>query len=308
MERDELEKLIYRILATEEEEIDCEQVFELIAQYVDLEVSGADARRLLPLVSQHLKQCDGCYELHETLFEIALLEEEGKLPDADELLGDIIPADAGAQAAEPGESPSARPSAGPVPSGEDEPGEGVARRRVVNGPVTLGQYRAPRQEERLPFWQRWPAGLAWATAAIALIIALGAGVWGWSRTGQRIQADQHLAFIANADWLIRLKGTQQAPDAHGFVFVDADHQRALVLTSRLKPLPRDRAYQVWVHQGDQIFSGGTFQVEPGVWETVFYVDFDRALSPEAKIMVTEEPGGGSPAPTSSSVLQGMKDY
>jgi len=88
--REELERLIYRILTTEEKEIDCGQAAELIAQYVELELAGEDVTRLLPQVAQHLRQCDDCFELHEVLHEIAALEQGGMLPSVDELLEEIL--------------------------------------------------------------------------------------------------------------------------------------------------------------------------------------------------------------------------
>lgn len=305
MEHDELQKLIYRILTTEDEEIDCEQTFDLIARYVDLEISGADARQLLPLVSQHLSQCDGCHELYETLREIALLEEEGELPDIDVLISEITAAEPEPQAADsPGESNRVQPSGAPVvleDSASVRPGEQHVEK---NSQPISNRFEKPRRRRQPPLWQRWSGGLAWATAAIALFIALAAGVWAWGQSGQ----SQHLAFIANADWVIRLKGTDQASNARGFVFVDTAHQRALILCKGLKPLPQDQVYQVWIQQDDQVLSGGTFRVQADARETLFYVSFDKPLSPEAKFMVTKEPHGGSLKPTSLAVLQGARDY
>jgi hypothetical protein len=90
MEHDELDRLIRRIIETEDEEIDCGQVAELVARYVDLEVAGEAASQLLPKVRQHIGQCDTCAELYETLLELALLEDRNALPDADRLLDEIV--------------------------------------------------------------------------------------------------------------------------------------------------------------------------------------------------------------------------
>lgn len=306
MKHEELEKLIHRILTTEDEEIDCSQAAELIAQYVELELSGEDVARLLPEVAQHLRQCDDCFELHEVLHEVAALEQEGALPGIDELLEDIV----GSQAEE-AESPSQLNAQTPPAETTDPPAVETAQRpssppqrRTTERASIPSVERTPR-----PFWQRWPASWAWATAAVALIVAVGISAWAWHQAGIRARAgEQHLAFIAGADWVVRLKGTAQAPEAHGFIFVDGKHQRALVIAKGLHPLPQNQVYQVWVQQANRYLPGGTFQVKSNAWEAAVYVDFKEALSPKAKFMITREPQSQATTPTSPPLLEGMKDY
>ena len=48
-------------------EVTCEQCFELLDQYVDLELSGADADEQLPGLRTHLQACPACREDHESL-------------------------------------------------------------------------------------------------------------------------------------------------------------------------------------------------------------------------------------------------
>jgi hypothetical protein len=54
----------------------CEQCFELLDQYVDLEVAGADADAHLPGLRAHLDGCPACREDHESL--LALVSAEGE--------------------------------------------------------------------------------------------------------------------------------------------------------------------------------------------------------------------------------------
>jgi hypothetical protein len=49
-------------------EVTCEQCFELLDQYVELEVAGADADAQLPGLRTHLDGCPACREEHESLF------------------------------------------------------------------------------------------------------------------------------------------------------------------------------------------------------------------------------------------------
>lgn len=90
MQRDMFRQWIRNIFATQEDEIDCGQLFEMLSQFVDMEISGEDAARLLPYVHQHLQQCPECEELHQVIHDIAHLEEEDKLPDIDEVMADIL--------------------------------------------------------------------------------------------------------------------------------------------------------------------------------------------------------------------------
>lgn len=321
MKHEELEKLIRRILITEDEEIDCGQAAELIAQYVELELSGEDVARLLPEVAQHLRQCDDCFELHEVLHEIAALEQEGALPDIDELLEEIISGEAGT--GHPSQmnqtnTLAARPETGLHPRRmRDEGGNTVspslpshgkiATRDVTPSTKAGATHASPLLKQ--PFWQRWSVGLAWATAAVALVIVAAVGLWAWNQSGTRAQVgEQYLAFIASADWVIRLKGTDQAPEAHGFIFVDADHRRALVIAKGLRPLPQEQVYRVWVQQGTRFLPGGTFQVKSNTWEAVFYISFEQMLGSKVKFVITQEPRPEGTAPTLPPLLEGMKDH
>ena len=48
-------------------EVTCEQCFELLDQYVELELAGADADERLPGLRTHLEGCPACREDHESL-------------------------------------------------------------------------------------------------------------------------------------------------------------------------------------------------------------------------------------------------
>jgi hypothetical protein len=48
-------------------EVTCEQCFELLDQYVELELAGADPDGHLPGLRAHLGGCPACREDHESL-------------------------------------------------------------------------------------------------------------------------------------------------------------------------------------------------------------------------------------------------
>lgn len=80
-----LERLLRLVARTEDEELSCTACFELLPQYVDLEVSGERPDVRLPLFPHHLHQCAVCREEYETLRELARLEAEGHSPSIDDL-------------------------------------------------------------------------------------------------------------------------------------------------------------------------------------------------------------------------------
>jgi anti-sigma factor RsiW len=62
--------LIARLLGPSDPEVSCEECFELLDQYVDLELAGEDADARLPGMRAHLQGCPACHEDHESLREL----------------------------------------------------------------------------------------------------------------------------------------------------------------------------------------------------------------------------------------------
>jgi hypothetical protein len=79
------ERLLRLAARTQEQELSCTECFEILPQYVDLEVAGAAPERQLPLFRQHLEQCGVCREEYDTVRELARLEAEGRSPSIDDL-------------------------------------------------------------------------------------------------------------------------------------------------------------------------------------------------------------------------------
>jgi anti-sigma factor RsiW len=52
-------------------ELSCEQCFDELDRYVDLELTGRDADREVPGMSAHLAGCPACREEHESLLALA---------------------------------------------------------------------------------------------------------------------------------------------------------------------------------------------------------------------------------------------
>ena len=85
MSTSDFERLLRLAARTQEQELSCTECFDVLPQYVDLEVAGAAPERQLPLFRQHLEQCGVCREEYETVRELARLEAEGRSPSIDDL-------------------------------------------------------------------------------------------------------------------------------------------------------------------------------------------------------------------------------
>ena len=63
-----------RLLGPAGPEVGCDECFELIDQYVELELAGADVDAALPGFRAHLAGCPACREEHESLYELVKRE------------------------------------------------------------------------------------------------------------------------------------------------------------------------------------------------------------------------------------------
>jgi anti-sigma factor RsiW len=66
-----------RLLGPNGYEVTCDECFELLDEYVDLEVDGLDADARIPGMRAHLAGCPACHEDHESLRALVLADERG---------------------------------------------------------------------------------------------------------------------------------------------------------------------------------------------------------------------------------------
>jgi len=71
---DHRRELLTRLLGPSGQEVACEECFELLDEYVELELAGEDADRRLPGMREHLQGCPACNEDHESLLAFVQLE------------------------------------------------------------------------------------------------------------------------------------------------------------------------------------------------------------------------------------------
>jgi hypothetical protein len=69
---------IERLLGPIGPELSCDQCFELLDEYVELEVVGADADARLPGLRTHLDGCRACKEDYESLRALIVAEGPGR--------------------------------------------------------------------------------------------------------------------------------------------------------------------------------------------------------------------------------------
>ena len=64
------ERLIGALLGPGEPVLSCEQCFEELDRYVECELAGEDADRLVPGMRHHLEGCPACREDHDSLLDL----------------------------------------------------------------------------------------------------------------------------------------------------------------------------------------------------------------------------------------------
>jgi hypothetical protein len=67
-----------RLLGPLENEVGCDETFEGLDEFVELELAGADAANRLPGVRAHLDRCRQCREQYESLRALLLSDAEAE--------------------------------------------------------------------------------------------------------------------------------------------------------------------------------------------------------------------------------------
>ncbi len=75
----QMANLIHKLAITEEDEISCDDVHEILDRFTELKMRGENVEGLMPLVQKHLDLCPDCREEHEVL--ILALEVESSMDD-----------------------------------------------------------------------------------------------------------------------------------------------------------------------------------------------------------------------------------
>jgi anti-sigma-K factor RskA len=183
-----------------------------------------------------------------------------------------------------------------------------------------GPVLTPRPEfihrRQQPTWRpRW----AFLLTAANVVLCLSVGWWTWHvqretalvhqrwQDVQRQLAMQRQAFTLITAPEVRpvvLRSDKADSHARGLLLLKPDDPHAVLIVEELPPLPRDRAYQVWLGWGDrQRDNGGVFRVDEQGFG-LLSITAPRPFTTYQRVGITEEPAGGSPGPTSPRVIGG----
>jgi len=157
-----------------------------------------------------------------------------------------------------------------------------------------------------------------AFAALALLLAIGLGVWNFStqnQLSQQLAQDQKLlaqlarerdqvsAVMAYGQGQPReLQATEVAARSSGRLYGKSDQSSFVLAVHNLPRLEQGKVYQVWLvtTSGERI-SGGTFSLDSQGYGWIV-VTPPKLLSEYRTIGITIEPDGGSPGPTGPRVM------
>ena len=64
-----------RLLGPGQPEVTCEECFDELDRYVDLELAGTDPETVVPGMSAHLRGCPACAEEHRSLTALLLSDQ-----------------------------------------------------------------------------------------------------------------------------------------------------------------------------------------------------------------------------------------
>jgi hypothetical protein len=71
MQQPELRQALARLLGPAGPEVGCDECFDLVDRYVELQLAGEDADTAIPGLRAHLAGCPACAEEHQSLLALA---------------------------------------------------------------------------------------------------------------------------------------------------------------------------------------------------------------------------------------------
>lgn len=206
-----------------------------------------------------------------------------------------------------------------------DPSAGLRRRVLASASATRqrsaagthGRPVAIRGSGRLG---RWRVSMTSLVAALALLVAVGSSLWALSLRAELDEQNARIATLTQrannytrvaavlqaADTQVRvLRGTGDAPQAFGRVYIDPETSEGMLMVRNLPPLPTGYSYQLWVTGADGVRQSAgilTWTDRQGNGYTL--IKCPETLARWQSFGVTLEPAGGSTGPTGRSLLGG----
>jgi hypothetical protein len=75
-----LDQLLGALLGPAEPELTCDECFEYLDRYVELELAGRDADAEIPGMQAHLQGCPACAEDRDSLYALVASERQRSKP------------------------------------------------------------------------------------------------------------------------------------------------------------------------------------------------------------------------------------
>jgi len=304
-------------------------VRELIASYA----VGALEPEDTSLVQEHLVDCGFCANLAREASEVAHYlpyaapSREAPVGSLERLLVAVAGEGAPSWAAVRATGSHASSSQGAW--APDWPAAAAPSRLAVQATGTGKAAAAGRSEAleprpgrlQLPL-SRWLARLKtpiFAPAAAAVVVLLGMAGWNMLLMGDlkderhqmstlqsRLAQQTHLMVMVTSDSSVTrpLQGTPLAPSAEIRLIMDGETNSAMLMATRLPPLPVDRVYQVWLgRQGARMPAGRLVVDDHGDGEC--NLQLDGSVHSYDSAWITLEPAEGGPMPNSPGVAKGL---
>ena len=167
--------------------------------------------------------------------------------------------------------------------------------RIRPGQISPGRPQISWRQKITGSLQR--AAPVWSVVSLVLILVLGiTTLILWQRLNQLEQITQ-----SQASYAINLVGTENAPNASGFIIADQANQENLLIVTGLPQLDQTHQYQLWLVNNGQRTSGAVFSVSvEGYSRTP--ISAPIPISNYTGFGISIEPFGGSEGPTGNKVL------
>jgi len=144
---------------------------------------------------------------------------------------------------------------------------------------------------------RSPAGVVLGLVTALALVMLGISNY---RLSQQVR-EYETADSARYMQVVRLKGTDAAPEANGYVMVFKEQLHGSLAVTHAPLLGADEQYQIWLVEGGVRISGGVFDVNADGYGNLM-VSADMPLGEFDSFGITVEPRGGSLQPTGVKVM------
>ncbi|MDA0987618.1 MAG: anti-sigma factor [Chloroflexi bacterium] len=126
------------------------------------------------------------------------------------------------------------------------------------------------------------------------------------RLSQLLFDQLDLAYVASMPGVstIMLEGAEAAPKSRGMLMISPHATGAILEALNLQPLPKDKAYQLWLIADGIRASGGIFTVNETGYGQLMVQDIGH-ITDFQTMGVSIEPAQGSPWPTGVKVMGGV---